>query len=89
MNDDKQMYRAIYVFTEPKYASTPPSNIFLRATSLEQAQEHAKKVFEGVLVENGYSKETQFSCEVILSSQSEVEEYLKQKQSGKSSGMVN
>lgn len=86
---DKKMYRATLCFTEAKYAEVKPSNIFLRAISLEKAMEDSKSTFIKEMVAAGINSKTPFTCEVREVSQSEVEEYQKNMQAGNVSRMVN
>lgn len=86
---NKQPYRATFFFTEDKYKDTPPSNIFLNAISEDVAKENAIKVFQEHLKISGLS-DAQFKMEVRLSSESEITEYIAQRNAGhKTSGVVN
>lgn len=86
---DKKMYRATLRFTEAKYAEVKPSNIFLRAVSLEKATEDSKATFINEMITAGISSKAPFSCEVREVSQSEVDEYQKNMKAGNVSRMVN
>lgn len=86
---NKQPYRATIFFTEDKYKDTPPSNIFLNAINEEMAKEGAQKAFEERLKTAGLS-DAKFRIEVRLSSQSEITEYIAQRNAGhRTAGVVN
>ena len=84
----KQIFRCTLTFLEPRYASTRPSNIFLKAEDADKARSDAESVFKTVLGQRGIP-DAKFSTEVRRSSDDEVEQYVKDLQSGSISGMVN
>jgi len=86
---NKQPYRATIFFTDDKYKDTPASNIFLNAISEESALKGATETFQQQLAVNGLS-DAKCKIEVRLSSQSEITEYIVQRNAGhRTAGVVN
>jgi hypothetical protein len=85
----KTMYRCVIYLLDEAYKSTPPSNIFIRATSKEIAGQAAASIYEEQVKKNGYGK-VNVRVDVIPSSEEEVELYKRSMQLGyKTQGSVN
>jgi len=67
------IYRSTIVFLDNQFKNTPPSNMFIRAESLEQANSAAESIFKKSLIENGLT--ANFDCKTVLSSIEEAEQY--------------
>lgn len=85
----KTMYRATLRLLGDRFVKVPPSNMFLRALDLEHADRFARQVYEEAMITNGIPRSTPYTCQIIRSSDEEVEEYRKGMQANKVSRMVN
>jgi len=73
----KTLYRCEINLTDEEFKNTRPSNIFFRAESAENAAIGAKELFNKELLKNKIEG-ANFTIEVFLSTQEEVEEYRQQ-----------
>ena len=67
------MFRITFQLLD-KYSDTPPSNIFLRAQTIERASEFGEKVFKDKLIDHGTPDAT-FDMTVYASSEEEAKIY--------------
>lgn len=72
----KKMFRTTISFTEKQYKETPPSNLFIRAQSLDEANGFAIAVFKATLKENNLVG-AEFKAETVESSDAEATAYQK------------
>ena len=73
----KNLYRCEINFTDEEFKNTPASNIFFEANTAENAAVGAKEIFNKELIENKIEG-ANFTIEVFVSDQEEVEQYRKQ-----------
>lgn len=70
----RNIYRITILFTEEKYKDNKPSNIFLKASSIEEARLIASKAFEKELDLYNLTG-AKYSVESALSCEEEVDNY--------------
>lgn len=85
----KLMYRATLRLLGAHFAEVKPSNIFLLAIDMESAILLARETYEEEMVKYGLPRTTPYDCQVIRSSEEEVEEYRKGMEAGQVSRMVS
>jgi len=72
----KKIFRTTISFTEKQYKETAPSNLFIRAESLDEANGFAIAIFKAVLKENNLVG-AEFKAETLESSDEEATIYQK------------
>jgi hypothetical protein len=78
---EKEVWRTVITFTSPKYADTPPSNIFMKSESKASAMASSIEHFEAQLKKYGY-EDASFKAETFPSSMNEAILYVQQKKAG-------
>lgn len=87
--DGRPVFRCTFRLTDPKRAAVGPSNIFLAASSKEDALRAATLQYEECMALAGISGEP-FASEVRASSFDEAAEYARQRAAGhKTSSLVS